>query len=145
MIVFSALYLGFTKVQFELYDNGNSKLETLFSCFRLSFNFIAASFLYIAITLIGLSLFVIPGVIWSLQYGFYGYDIVNKNSSPIEALKNSSKMSQGVKWDLFALSLLQWVITFVSGGIGLIITIPAAGLTYTYIYRKLEKRSLSSS
>lgn len=63
--------------------------------------YFAASIIYGMMVLIGLLFLVIPGIIIALKYQFYGYLIVDRHMDPIEALKGSSRLTNGALTNLF--------------------------------------------
>ncbi len=62
-------------------------------------------------------LLVIPGIILSLQFGFYGLVIVDKKVGVMEALRLSSRITAGAKWKLLLMGLC---IGIISAGISLV-------------------------
>jgi uncharacterized membrane protein len=83
---------------------------------------------------------IIPGIIVPLQFGMFGYLIVDKNMGGISSLQKISKLTNGAKWKLFglsALSLLINILGLVCLVIGLFVTIPTTMLAWTFAYRKL--------
>jgi uncharacterized membrane protein len=85
-------------------------------------------------------LLVIPGIIWSIRFHFFSYLIVDKGVSPIEALKKSSKITKGTKWDLFLFGILLVFINILGALallVSLFVTMPATMVANAFVYRKL--------
>lgn len=106
-------------------------------------NYVLGSLLYGVIVFFGFILLIIPGIILGIKYMFVPYLIVDKGLKPMDALKASAKMTDGVKWDLagfwVATTLLIWLglLAFV---VGLLVTGPVAALSYALVYDKLVKK-----
>lgn len=106
-------------------------------------NFIAGTVLYALIVIGGLLLLIVPGVIWSIKFRFYAYLIIEENLGPIEALKKSAQLTQGVKWDILAFDMVLGVITLLgllALVVGLIVAIPLVALAQIVFYLRLAKR-----
>jgi len=85
-------------------------------------------------------LLIIPGIIWAIKFYFFSYLIVDKGLGPIEALKRSSAITDGSKWDLFLLGLLLFGINLIGAipfFLGWFVTIPISMVATAFVYRKL--------
>ncbi len=132
--------MGVLKVTLKLVDGQKPEYSDLFSSYRLFWSYFGASLLYGLMSGIGYMLLVIPGIIISLQFGLYGYLVVDKGSGAIVSLQQSSKLTNGAKWKLFGLGLLSILINIAGVlclGIGLVVTIPTTFIAWAYAYRKL--------
>lgn len=132
--------IGATKIVLDVYDKGESSYSILLSEYRLFFRFVAGYILYSLIVLAGFILFVIPGIIWAVKFSLWSYLIVDKNMGPIEALKASSKATDGNKWNLFSFGILLGFINILGALaliIGLFATIPIVLMAFVFVYRKL--------
>jgi len=102
--------------------------------------FLGAEILLFIIILIGLFLFVVPGVIAGLGFGFCSYLVIERGMGPIEALKESWHITYGHKWRLFLLALVILAINILGAMallIGLLVSIPVSWLAFTHAYRTL--------
>jgi uncharacterized membrane protein len=134
------IFMGMTKVALEFVDNRQARIADLFSCLPQLLPYIGAAIIYSLITLAGIILLIVPGIIWGLMFMFYTFFIIDKNSGPIEALKQSAAITKGAKWDLFFLLLLLLGINILGAIVfivGLLVTIPLSVLAMTHVYRKL--------
>lgn len=113
--------IGLSKISLDLCYYQKSKLSELFYHYRLFFKFLIGTTLYWLIVLVGILLFIIPGIIWAIKFQFYPYLIIEKGLNPIQALKRSSQITKGSKWDLFIFTLMIFGITLGIMLIGLII------------------------
>ena len=63
--------------------------------------YVLATLLYGLIIGVGTLLLIVPGIIFGLMFMFYGYVMIEKGLGPIDALKESKRLTDGVKWKLF--------------------------------------------
>jgi len=132
--------IGLLKILLNFHDAKPVEIADLFKHLPLFWRYLFGSILYALIVFGGTLLFVVPGVIWALKYEFYGYLIVDKGLGPVEALKESGRLTQGVKWQLFGLGLVLMAIQligFICFVVGLLVTIPIGMLAVTRVYRVL--------
>ena len=133
--------MGLVKISLQFCDNIKGKLDDLLSSFDLLLPFIAATFIYGLIMLGGFMLFVVPMIIWGIQFSLYPYFIVEKKLGPIEALKASSRATMGAKWDLLLFWILLLLINIAGLAVfvvGIFATIPTSMVAYAYVYRRLS-------
>lgn len=139
-ILSTIISLGLIKIALNLLDNKEGKLSDLFSQLPLFFKYLFSNILYGLIIFVGFILLIIPGIILAVKYQFFVYFIVDKNAGPIEALKRSSEITRGAKWDLFLFGLLLGFINFLGALcliIGLFATVPITMIASAFVYRKL--------
>ncbi len=89
---------------------------------------------------IGLLIFIIPAVIVALKLQFHSYFVVDKRSGPIQALKQSWKVTGEMKINLLLLWLCVTVINtlgVLALFIGLFWTIPTTQIATAYLYNRL--------
>jgi len=140
IVVQIIISMGLVKISLKFCDNEKPKISDLFSSYPLFFKFLIGSIIYGLIVIGGLILLIIPGIIWSIQFQFFAYLILDKGISPIEALKKSSKITKGTKWDLFLFGILLGFINILGALaflVGLFVTIPATMIATAFVYRKL--------
>lgn len=117
--------------------------ETITSVAPKAVNFVVSQILMVLIVLGGFLLFIIPGIIFSIKFMFTPYLVIDKGMGPVEALKASAKMTDGVKWDIVGFLAAAFVLMY-SGilalFVGLLITIPVGTLAYFVLYDRLLKR-----
>ncbi|HVE82394.1 MAG TPA: DUF975 family protein [Myxococcales bacterium] len=106
--------------------------------------FLLASVLYGLVVCAGLMLLVVPGIIWAVRYGAYGYALVNEHLDPVEALKRSAKLTEGVRWELFVFGLALIGVNIIGAmalGVGLVATVPVTAIAAARVYRQLVARA----
>jgi hypothetical protein len=90
---------------------------------------------------VGVPLLVVLAVILSLMLLFSGFLVIDRGLGPIEALKESHRITQGYKWTLFVFCLLL-VLVNLAGLLALIVGIfvsaPVSLLALTHAYRVLS-------
>ncbi len=135
--------IGSTKIALKFVDHDTPQLNDLFAYADLFFKYVGASILYILIVLGGFILFIVPGVIWAVKFGFYAYVIIDTGARPVAALKRSAELTSGAKLELFLFGMILGLVN-IAGAltllIGLFATIPATMVAAAYVYRCLQKR-----
>lgn len=135
------LQAGLVGIALTVVSGGEPRIGDLFSKARVFWRYLGCSILYGLMTVGGFFLLVFPGVIWFLKFSLWPYFIVDRNAGVIEALKMSSRATQGYKPSLLvlyiyimSLNLLGLAALF----IGLFVTIPITILTFAWVYRRLS-------
>jgi uncharacterized membrane protein len=134
------LTVGLIKISLEIVDGGQPEISDLFSGCPVYLSYVLATLLYSLALGLGLLLLVVPGLFAAIVFGFYGYVIVEKGYGPIEALKASFKLTEGVRWNLLGFGLLLVLINFLGAlivGLGLLVTLPITFVATAFVYRKL--------
>jgi uncharacterized membrane protein len=132
--------IGVIRITLDILDKGEASINSLFSGVNLLVKFILASILYFLIVFAGFILLIVPGIIWAIKYQFFAYLIVDKEMSPMEAIKKSGEITTGNKGKLFWLAIL-FILINIAGAlcllVGLLATIPTTMVAMAYVYRKL--------
>jgi uncharacterized membrane protein len=127
----------------KLVDGVKPEFKDLYYITKL-FNFMLATLIKGFIVIVGLLLFIIPGIIFSIKLQYTEYFIVDKKMDAIDAIKASWEITKGVKGNLFLLGLLLGLINilgFLCLIVGLVITVPLSMVANAYVYRKLISQS----
>lgn len=138
------LSLGLIRITLSIIDNKKPELKELFSEGK---NMVDAIILYVLYSLIvigGMLLLVVPGIIWGIKYSQSFYLLVDKKMKPMDALKQSGVMMQGVKMEYFGFSLLCGLIVLaglLALIVGLFAAIPTITMAGTWIYRRLANQT----
>lgn len=133
--------MGLTRITINFADGKSSDFGDLFSCLHLLPRYLLGSILYGLIVIAGTILLIIPGIIWAIKFQFFSYLIVDKEMRPIESIKRSSDITEGVKWDLLLFGSLLLglnILGFLALLVGLFVTIPTSMIALAYVYRKLQ-------
>jgi len=97
--------------------------------------------------LIGLVLFIVPGLVIAAAFLFTPYIVMDKGCGPFEAMTESRRITEGHRTRLILMMstiVLLNVCGFLALGIGLLITVPVSMLAVAHAYRTLEKNRISS-
>jgi uncharacterized membrane protein len=107
-------------------------------------NYLVANIILGVVVIVGFVLLIVPGIILALTLQFATYLVVDRGLGPIEALKESARITKGNRWNLFALALAVILISLlglVALVVGLLVAIPVVSLTIVHAYRTLEHTS----
>ena len=63
-------------------------------------NLVIGSFVYLILTLLGLIAFIIPGIIIGVRLSFYCFLIIFEDYPPLDALKESYRITSGSTWQI---------------------------------------------
>lgn len=135
------LTLGLTRVGLNLVSGKPAELGMLFGESSKLVNGVIAYFLFSFMVVIGLLLLVVPGIYLALRFGQFQTAIVDKNLGAIDALKYSSRITEGNKWNLFGLYIIFFLIVLggaLALGVGLIVALPITCLGQFVAYRWLQ-------
>ena len=103
-------------------------------------NMLGATILQSIIVLVGLVLLIIPGIIASLLLSMTQLSVIDKKLNPIDALKESYRLTRPHLWPLFVFMLAIIVLNLiglVALVIGLLVTLPVSLIAVAHVYRKL--------
>lgn len=105
--------------------------------------FVGASILYGLIIVGGLILLIVPGIIWALKYMFVPIIVIDRGMYPMEALRESARITTNHKWELFLLCLVLAGVNILGALcllVGLLVSVPVSALATVYVYRFLERQ-----
>lgn len=139
----SIMSMGLIKIALNILAGQPVEYRQLFSEHRKLFTFVAASFLYGVIVMVGVVLFIIPGIYWALKYQFFAYYIVEANDGVFDALRKSGEITRGAILKLLAFSCLNVAIGLLGVlffGIGLLVAMPITMIATASVYRQLSAR-----
>lgn len=114
---------------------------------RSFWKYIGVKILTGVIVLIGIILLIVPGVIAALALMFATYLIIDRDLGPIEAMKESIRLTKGNRWNLFLLILAIAGINILGAialFVGLFVSIPVSLLALAHAYRTLAGKGAVS-
>jgi len=102
-------------------------------------NFFVLMILLVIILSIGYILFIIPGIILSVMLSTAPFLVIDRDMGPIDAIKESIKITSGHKMDIFLGSFISLLVANILSVfiITLIFTIPMSMFIYAYPYLQL--------
>ncbi len=125
--------------------------EVVFADFftgRPSFGwYVLGTLLYGLVCGVGLLLLIVPGVILGLMFMFYGYVIAETGRGPLEAMKDSARLTKGWKGQLFLFSLLLIALNIVGVlclFVGVFVTMAVSYFAVAHVYRQATRRLAES-
>jgi len=82
------------------------EIKDLFAVFQNYWHAVLANLLVGIIILIGIFLFIVPGIIFACKLAFVPFLVVDRKMETIEAVKKSWEMTRGHAWTVFLMGLL---------------------------------------
>lgn len=137
------LGMGVTRSLIKIGRGQEIGFDTFKSSLSSVGRYFVASLLYGLIVVGGLLLFIVPGVIWAVKYMYMPYLVIDEDLGPLAAMKKSSQMTQGIKWDLWAFSFTAAIYSYLGVlllVVGLLITLPVAMLSTAMVYNQALRR-----
>lgn len=134
---------GIIRVLLRVVRGEETKIDDLFADPELVPRYMAASSLYGLIVLVGFLLLFVPGMIWSIKYGMFGYFLVEHKVGIGESLKRSAELTEGSKWQLFFFGLANagiMILGVLALGIGVLFALPLVSVAHAYAYILLSRR-----
>ena len=107
-------------------------------------NFLAASVVVGLAIGAGFILLIVPGIIFALMFMFTTFIVVDREAGPIEAMKESKRITYGYKWPLLGFALVLALINLLgllALVVGLLVSIPVTTLAFVHAYRALSNRA----
>lgn len=146
ILVSTALRMGYVNLTLDSVRNKQVYYKTILNQMSLkkAWRFLIANFLVTLNIIVGLILFIIPGILYALKYYFVSYLIVDKDMKPREAMKESGRLTKGVRFKLISLSVVYFLIAilgFLVFGVGVIPASIVISIANAYIFNKLLEQS----
>ena len=129
------------KIGLRLYDN--EKIGSYeFLAFNAStfFKFLLAYILFTIMVIVGFILLIVPGIYLALKYQFFQFLIIDRDMDVIESFKESGRITEGSKWNLFFFALLLILIVIIGVLaliVGIFVAVPVIMVAWAYVYKKL--------
>jgi hypothetical protein len=87
------------------------EIKDMFAVFERNYwNAVIASLVTTIIIVIGLFMFIVPGIIFACRLAFVPYLVIDEKMEAMEALKASWAMTKGHGWTIFFMGLLAFLI-----------------------------------
>lgn len=104
-------------------------------------SYLLASIVVGLIVVCGLILLIVPGIMWALRFMFVPYLIIDRKLDVAAAMRESSRITLGHKWQLLGLVVMLGllnVLGLIALVVGLVVTVPVTMLAVAHTYRTLE-------
>ena len=135
------LSMGFVAVMLHAHDAVESAdVKSLWHP-QAFWKFLVAELLTSTIVVIGFVLLIVPGLIAVMTLIFVPYIVIDKEPNPIEALKESMRITKGSRWEIALLVLMIAGLNILGALailVGLLVTVPLTTLALVHAYRTLE-------
>lgn len=135
------LGLGFLKILLLLTDDHYVEVADLFHNFAQFPPYLMAYLLYMIAVVLGLFLFVLPGIFIAIRFQFYPYYILEGTHSAVTALKKSYYQTENLTLELFLFGVVVVVLNILGAllfGIGIILTYPLTTMATAVVYKHLS-------
>jgi hypothetical protein len=135
------LSLGLARIGLNLIAGRPAEVGMLFGEGGKLVRAIGASVIYFAMVLVGLLLFVVPGIYLAIRFGQFKTAIVDQDLGILESLQYSSRLTEGNRLNLFWLALLSILIVLaglLALVVGLLAALPLVYLADLLAYRWLQ-------
>jgi len=135
--------VGIGTLAFFIKAHDTPDTATYYDAWRpeLFWKYLGAYILFVIIVSVGFILFIIPGIIASLTFGFTLYLVVDKGLGPIEALKESARLTKGNRWRMLAMagaSALLMILGILCLIVGIFVAAPILTLAGVEMYRRIS-------
>lgn len=140
-IISSVFALGYLKNIFQALDGEEPQFSAYGQQARKIITYLIAIILMGIIVVLGICLFIIPGIYLALRLQFYAAFIVEEDAGIIESLQRSWDITRGQGMSLFMLMLAMvglCILGVILLGIGIFVAMPLIYMMYGYVFRKLN-------
>lgn len=138
------LTMGWIYIAIKLMRGESAEFSDLWSKTDRLVPYFLASLLVGVLVGLGLILLIVPGIILALMYMYVPYIIVDTKAGVMDALKQSSELTKGIRMKLLGFVVVIIGLNIVGAmlfGLGLILTIPLSALAQAYVYNRLLGRT----
>lgn len=140
LFISCAVSVGYCQFNLDLVDGSKLNVGSLFSRFRQAKTAVWANILVAVRILVGLILFVIPGIVMMYSYAMVNFVMAeHPEYTAKEALAESRRIMRGNRWKLFCLELsfIGWMfLSALTFGIALIWVVPYQNAAIASFYRE---------
>lgn len=140
LVVSTLLYTGLISIYLKGHEDPASPRYKDFWNPAPFWNYLVATILMAIIVVVGLILLIVPGIIAGLALSMTGYLIVERNMKPIDAMKESVRLTRGSRLKLLGLGIVLAVLSIIGAipfFLGLLIVAPVSMLAGVHAYRTL--------
>lgn len=147
LLLFAPIDYGSAFVFLKAVRNEKFEVKDMFLSFENYLNVVLANLLVWAIIGIGIVLFVVPGIIFACKLAFVKYLVMEREMDPVDAVKESWRMTTGHAWNIFLIGFLAipiaiaGLICFGVGIIPAVMWIRSAFASMYFAAAKLEEES----
>lgn len=137
-----AFTVGFCSYFLVIAQDGEARLENLFTGFKRFWKSFGVYFLTLLFIYLWMLLLIIPGIIASFRYAMAFFIIADDpECGPLEAIGRSKEMMRGNKWKFFCLHwrFFGWsLLCLLTGGIGFLWLVPYMQTSFAAFYEDVK-------
>lgn len=140
----AALFMALLRASLQLCDGRAVDMDRPQELLGHFFSYLLTTVLLVLIVAGGLVLLVVPGVIWALRFGYAPFLVADRGYDPVEALRESARVTRGAKRELLgfaALAVLLNLLGALALGVGLLVTVPTTTIAAAHVLRLLQTRA----
>lgn len=141
-LINQVISIGWLRIALDAIDGRPIETERIRASFSVLVPFIVAAILFSIGVTIGLVLLVIPGIVFAVVFGFYGWPLVDGAvGDGLSALRRSAEITRGHRWQLFGFVIVLVLLNIVGVlalVIGVLITSAVSILALAHVYRRLD-------
>jgi uncharacterized membrane protein len=133
--------MGVTAFYLAAHDNPEAAELSMLWHPQPFWTFLGTSILTTLAVVIGFVLLIVPGIIAMLFFMFSTLLVIDRGLGPIEAMKESMRITAGNRWPLLGLLCLLLLILLAGAlalVVGLLVAMPVATLAFVHAYRVLS-------
>lgn len=146
------IYGGYLAIMLRHYRGEVVSFDNMFDLDSRWISFAFLGILKGLLVMIGLVLFILPGIYLAIRWMFAELLVIDEGMRPMEALKKSAEMTYGHRWKLFGFSavaslvMLLGLVVFVVGGVvaGIVLTFAVIKIYSDLKTLKPETQSIAS-
>lgn len=144
-ILSTLISMGVVAFYLSAHDNAGAVSLSLLWHPHPFWKYFAATIVVGIAMILGLILLIVPGIIFALMFMFTTFIVIDRELGPIEAMKESMRITRGHKWPLLGFVLVLGLLNVagaVALGVGLLVSIPVSFLAFVHAYRTLAGRAV---
>jgi uncharacterized membrane protein len=142
LLLSGAFMVGFCSYFLVIAQEGEARLECLFTGFKRFWKSFGVYFLSNLFIFLWMLLFIVPGIIAVFRYAMVYFIIADdEDCGPLEAIRQSKMMMRGNKWKFFCLHwrFFGWaVLCMFTFGIGYLWLVPYMQTTFAKFYEDVK-------
>lgn len=143
-LLFGPITYGASLVFLKAVRNERFEVKDMFTTFENYLNVVLARLLYSAIVGIGVVLLIVPGIIFACRLAFVRYLVVDRKMEPVEAVRESWRMTRGYATRVFFMGLLAFAVAIaglICFGVGIIPAVMWIRCAFASMYYAVTKIS----
>jgi uncharacterized membrane protein len=141
-LVNQLITIGWLRIALDAVDGRPIDTDRIRNAFSVFVPFLVAAILFSLGVTLGLILLIVPGIIFAVVFGFYGWALVDGAvEDGVAALRHSAEITRGNRWQLFGFGIVLLALNLLgllALVIGVVITSAVSILALAHVYRQLS-------